>query len=85
MQAGHSARGKVARELSDLTIEDVALADAADDGLLVVVLVEVGDQGLGREHQAGDAGRVAERGPHDLHRVDDAGLDMSTYSPVLAS
>ena len=35
------------------------LSDAADDRFLVLVLrVEVRDQGLGRQHQAGDAGRV---------------------------
>ncbi|EME96580.1 DNA polymerase II large subunit [Streptomyces mobaraensis NBRC 13819 = DSM 40847] len=42
-------------------------------GLLFLLL---DDQGLGREQQGGDGGRVLQGGAGDLHRVDDAGGDQ---------
>ena len=42
----------------------------------VLLLGLLGDQGLGGQHQARDAGRVLQRRAHDLGRIDDAGLDQ---------
>src|SRR4051812_42373661 len=51
------------------------LADAADDGLLVLVFGVVGrDERFGRQHQPGDAGGVRKGCLHNFRRVKDAGL-----------
>jgi len=57
MQAGHFAMGKWPRYAAGTF--GIADTDAADDRSLVFILcVEVRDEGFGREHQSGDAGRV---------------------------
>ncbi len=59
IQVGHLARGEVAHLVNTLAKTAGPLADAAHHGLLVFVLVvEVSDERLGGEHQAGDAGGV---------------------------
>src|SRR5262245_57003712 len=45
------------------------------DRRLLIFLVEVRDQGFGRQHQGRNAGRVAQGAADDLQRVNDAGLE----------
>src|SRR5215470_13527627 len=49
---------------------------AAGHGRGLFLFGNLGDQGLGREHQRGDRSRVLQRRPRDLRRVDDSGLDQ---------
>ena len=51
----------------------VPVPTSGGSGLLFLLLH---DQGVGREDHRGDRRGVAQRGPGDLDRVDDAGLDQ---------
>jgi hypothetical protein len=48
---------------------------AATGGTAFILVLLVGDDRLGGEHQAGDRRRILERGARDFRRIDDAELD----------
>src|SRR5713101_1539046 len=52
-----------------------AHAAARHSGRDLLLLLDLADEGLGREHEAGDGGRVLESVLSDFGRIDDPGLD----------
>src|ERR1700693_2844755 len=66
-----------ARRSSRATVRSVHSAHSAarHSGRSLILLLDLGDEGLGREHEAGDGGRVLEGVLGDLGGIDDPGLD----------
>src|SRR5262245_146336 len=77
--AKRAAPGGAARRVlqlrGGLEVLAAVATPAARGGRGLLLLGDLCDQGLGGEEQAGDAGRVLERGARHLCRVDDPGLE----------
>src|SRR5208283_3990750 len=58
----------------EITTRSSSLADGTLDSrsAFLLVVLDVGDHGLGRQHERGDRGGVLKRGSGDLGRVDDS-------------
>src|SRR5208337_4555940 len=61
----------------EITTRSRALADRTLDSrsAFLLVVLDVGDHGLRRQHERGDRGGILKRGSSDLGRVDDSGLE----------
>src|SRR5271157_911179 len=61
----------------EITTRSRSLADGTLDSrsAFLLVVLDAGDHGLGRQHERGDRGGILQRGSGDLGRVDDSGLE----------